>query len=152
MVDLVVRAAVLDDAAAIADVHRRARADYYATPVARGDDREAMWAAVIRQADRVTSVAEESDVVCGFISVHRGQDLELKAIYVAPERFGRGVGSRLYDVFVEQLEPGQAGLLEVWAGNRRAIGFYSRRGWLATSATREGPQGLDFVTYRLPAG
>lgn len=45
----------------------------------------------------------------------------------------------------------EVGVLEVWAGNQRAIDFYRRRGWRRTATERPGPQDRPFVTYELAA-
>ena len=150
-----IRSAVVTDNREIADVHRLARADYYGTPPDGDDDREAMWAHLLAQPRRTTYVAETADGVVGFMSALRRSDpvaeLKLTAMYVRPAHFGRGIGSRLHDAFEAERAHDEAGTLEVWARNRRAIDFYSRRGWAPTTQTRPGPQGADFVTYTLPA-
>ncbi|MFC6341240.1 GNAT family N-acetyltransferase [Nocardioides hankookensis] len=134
-------------------MHRQSRADYYGEPPVEGDDREAMWAHLLTQPERSTSVAESPESVVGFMSARRhpggAGELELTALYVLPNLYDQGIGSRLHDVFDTERGDDRVGLLEVWAGNRRAISFYERRGWEATVTTRPGPQGIDFVTYRL---
>ena len=150
---VLLRRAQRPDAFEIARVHRLSRASYYGAPPETDDDRETMWANLIGEQERLTYVAEESSALIGFMSAyHRDQPVaafELAAIYVLPDHHGRGVGSRLYEVFEDERLSTEAGLLEVWAGNTRAIEFYLRRGWTPTSNTRPGPQGLEFVTYRL---
>jgi ribosomal protein S18 acetylase RimI-like enzyme len=150
------RPAVLADAADIAAVHRLSRASYYGEAPDPEDDRAAMWAQLLTEASgdaRLTWVVEDKGGVVGFLSVRRPPEragtLELTAIYVRPENFGQGVGSRLYDVFVDARDGEEAGTLEVWAGNRQAIDFYRHRGWTATTSERPGPQGRPFVTYEL---
>lgn len=141
------------DVEEIAHVHRLSRAWYYGTEADPGDGREAMWAHLIAQPGRMIHVAERSDRVVGFMSAIRTEDLEatleLTALYVLPECVGVGVGPRLYEQFDAERRDADKGLLEVWSGNERATTFYVRRGWTPTTTTRPGPQGLDFVTYRL---
>jgi GNAT superfamily N-acetyltransferase len=153
MAEISVRAAVVTDAGAMARVHRLSRAQYYGVPPTDADDREEMWAHFIGDPDRTTYVACDADEVIAFVSAHRsgtsGDDLELIALYVLPTHVGRGIGSALHNRFLGLVEAGSSALLEVWAGNHGAIGFYRRRGWVPTSRTRPGPQELDFVTYRL---
>lgn len=148
-----VRRAELADVDQIAAVHRLSRADYYGIRPDEHDDRAAMWQHFLGEPNRITYVAEGSDEILAVMSAQRPADpvevLELSAVYVHPAHFGRGIGSRLYDVFDAERKPSEAGVLEVWAGNRRAIDFYERRGWTPTSTTRPGPQDLPFVTYRL---
>ena len=153
MAELELRPAQLTDHAGIAHMHRLSRADYYGVPVGP-DDRDAMWRHLLGEAERVTWVAEARTELVGFLSARHPSgpsgDVKLTALYVLPAQFGRGIGSSLHDLFAAQLAPGRTGILEVWAGNARAIGFYERRGWRPTTETRDGPQGIDFVTYRLP--
>ena len=40
-------------------------------------------------------------------------------------------------------------MLEVWAANTTAVGFYRRRGWRPTTTVREGPRDQPFVTWVL---
>ncbi|GAA4713222.1 GNAT family N-acetyltransferase [Nocardioides conyzicola] len=152
MADISLRPATPADAGQIAQVHRQSRADYYGEPPAE-DDREAMWVHLVAQPDRTTYLSERAGSVVAFISAHRlpGPEaaLELTALYVLPDLYGRGIGGRLHDVFDRERGNDRAGVLEVWAGNRRAITFYERRGWVPTDRTRPGPQDIDFVTYRL---
>jgi ribosomal protein S18 acetylase RimI-like enzyme len=155
MAEVSVRPAALDDAREIASVHRLSRADYYGVPSDPDDDREAMWAQFLAQPERVTFVAEASGAIVGFMSAQRvtsrAAELKMTAIYVHPSRYGSGIGSRLHDLFDGERASEEPGVLEVWAGNVRAIDFYRRRGWIPTSGARPGPQDIDFVTYRLPA-
>jgi GNAT superfamily N-acetyltransferase len=140
------------DAAAIAHVHRLSRAWYYGTEADPADDRQAMWDHLLGEPGRTTWVAEDDGTVVGFGSWTRTTTppvTRLEAMYVLPDRTGGGTGGRLHDQF-EADRGGDVGELEVWAGNERAIAFYLRRGWVATEASRPGPNGLDFVAYRLP--
>ncbi len=154
MAGVTLRRAVLADAREIASVHRVSRADYYGVPPEADDDREAMWAHFLVQQGRVTHVAQASGAVVGFMSALHLTDpaieVKLTALYVLPTHYGQGIGSLLHDTFLEGRGHDEPGVLEVWAANRRAVGFYERRGWLATATTRPGPQDVAFVTYRLP--
>jgi GNAT superfamily N-acetyltransferase len=153
MVEISTRHAALADAVQVASVHRLSRADYYGVSPAGDDDREAMWTSFLGQPRRTTYVAEAAGDLVGFMSAHHLTDtvLELAALYVLPSMYGQGVGTRLHDLFNGERGHGTSGALEVWAGNRRAIDFYRRRGWAVTATTRPGPQDLAFVTYQLPA-
>ena len=154
MTDVAVRVGTQSDVNEIAHVHRLSRAWYYGKPGDAADGREALWAHLMAEPERVTHVAESDGSVVGFISAIRVSEpvssLELTSLYVLPERADAGVGSQLYECFDTERRDGEEGCLEVWSGNSRAIAFYANRGWIATTATRPGPQGRDFVTYRLP--
>ena len=151
MEEISLRRALPGDAGSIALVHRLSRADYYGEAPVKGDDREAMWSHLLGQRDRDTYDAEMAGSIVGFMSAsHRPEpssEFELTALYVLPAVYNRGVGSGLYNLFEHERSPGTSGVLEVWAGNRRAIDFYLRRGWAPTTTSRPGPKGLDFVTY-----
>jgi len=156
MAEISLRRALLGDAASIARVHRLSRAVYYREPPVEDDDREAMWSHLLRQRDRDTYAAETAGSIVGFMSARHipgpPSEFELTALYVLPSEYNRGVGSRLYNLFDRERGHGTPGILEVWAGNPRAIDFYRRRGWVSTYTSRPGPQCVDFITYRLPAG
>ena len=74
--------------------------------------------------------------------------VELLSFYVDPDRFGSGIGSALYNRFIEIVPVGTAEF-EVWDGNDRAKSFYSRRGWRPTTRSRPGVAGKPFVTWTL---
>lgn len=144
------RAATVEDAAAIAAIHVASRAAYYGEhldPAEAARDREPMWRRLVAEGGRVTVVAEDEGLT-GFLHVRLGKTLELVSIYVLPEMFGRGIGSALHDRF-EEIRGGRPAELEVWDGNARAQAFYAARGWRATDRTRDGITGIPFVTWRL---
>lgn len=112
-----------------------------------------MWDSLLVQPERVTYLVESLEGVLGFISAARASEpfpaLEMTTLYVLPNLFGDGVGSRLHEAFDRERRQDEVGVLEVWAGNRRAIEFYVRRGWTASARTRPGPSQIDYVTYHL---
>ena len=69
----------------------------------------------------------------------------LAKLYVAPKAWGRGIGSMLHDVAVDQL--GTAGYQNLWLwvleGNHRARAMYERRGWTARPERRTDWPGSD---------
>jgi GNAT superfamily N-acetyltransferase len=65
-------------------------------------------------------VAEEAGVVVGFAAF---DDRQLHALYVLPERQGRGIGDRLLAA------AGPVEVLWVLDANARGRRFYERRGW-----------------------
>jgi ribosomal protein S18 acetylase RimI-like enzyme len=146
------RRAVRADAPAIAAVHRLSRAAYYGDAPADDDGREDMWRHLMGQSGAVTYVVEDDGEIVAFMSARRVDSpvkaLEMSALYVLPDRFGRGTGTRLHQVFESALRDDEVARLEVWEGNLRAIDFYRRHGWTATSVTRPGPHDKPFITYR----
>lgn len=77
----------------------------------------------------------------------------LNALYVLPDEWGSGVGSRLHDAAVEKLgELGAEARLWVLEANTRARRFYERRGWRLDGRERVvpfPPHPLD-VGYSIP--
>jgi tRNA (guanine37-N1)-methyltransferase len=57
-----------------------------------------------------------------------GAALEIRRLYVAPDRHGEGIGARLLDTALEDAGA-QPVLLDVWARNVRALKLYRGRGF-----------------------
>lgn len=155
-----IRAAVRDDAWAVARVHELARAAYYDVdpPVERDPERVAMWWSAIGDHRRATVlIVEDGDDVVGFQScgppIHEvplpGPVLELHALYVLPDHWGRGIASALHDRFLKRLAGGRTGILDVWEKNTRAIGFYEHRGWRRDGRSRPADDGTAYVGMSL---
>ncbi len=140
------------DAPAIASVHRLSRAAYYGDAPDEGDGREAMWEHLLGLGDVETYVVEDGGTIVAFLSARHVESpddaLEMSALYVLPDRFGGGTGSRLHKVFESARRDGEAARLEVWEGNTRAIEFYRRHGWTPTAVSRPGPHDTPYITYR----
>ena len=154
------RPALRDDAWAVARVHEIARAAYYGVdpPTERDPERVAMWWSAIGDHKRATVLlVEDGDPVVGFLSlgppIHElpfaGPLLELHALYVLPEHWEHGVGSRLHASFVKRLAGGRIGVLDVWEGNARAVAFYQRRGWRRVGRSRPAHHGTAYVGLSL---
>jgi ribosomal protein S18 acetylase RimI-like enzyme len=151
-----IRPACLEDASAVAHVHRESRSWYYQVLPDPGDGREAFWQGMLTDPQQSTYVAQEQGgSVVGFVSSKQpdrdGGPAKLDSLYVLPSHFAHGIGSALYRKFDDCERRGGPALLEVWSANSGAIAFYVRRGWVATSTERRGPEEQPFVTYRLPA-
>ena len=142
---LLVRPAVQEDAAAIAQVrvdawrttYRGIVPDAYLAAMSVPDN-AAYWARILAAGSPNASVfvATERDAVVGFAATNRrdpgklGFDAELAAIYLAASHQRRGVGRRLVAaVAAAQRARGATGLI-VWviANNRPARAFYEGLG------------------------
>lgn len=150
------RPACLEDASAVAHVHRESRSWYYQVSPDPGDGREVLWQGMLSDPQQSTYVAQDQGgSVVGFVSSKQpdrdGGPVKLDSLYVLPSHFAQGIGSALYRKFDACERRGVPALLEVWSANSRAIAFYVRRGWVATSTARPGPKEHPFVTYRLSA-
>jgi ribosomal protein S18 acetylase RimI-like enzyme len=159
---LLIRRAVLTDAAAILDVHTRARATYYRgylpdSVIAEQNRRDpALYEGIIGHPDRTTLCADLDGGVVGFLMIgpchHPEPDeqvaSQLYQIHVDPGRFQVGIGSALHEaaVAVWQAAEVAAARLWVWDFNARARAFYSRRGWLADG--QEDPDATRIGEHR----
>lgn len=67
---------------------------------------------------------------------------ELAALFVAPERWGTGVGSALLEAALDRLRTRGAATVTVWhlEGNDRALRFYARHGFSPDGARRAEPR------------
>jgi ribosomal protein S18 acetylase RimI-like enzyme len=120
-----IRRALPSDADAVADVWLAAFKSTYPFPPAHPDDDVRRWIRDELVPREETFVAVEPDgAVVGFMSLH---DDDLDHLYVRPDRFDRGIGSRFVDLAKER-RPGGLGLY-TFQVNARARRFYERRGF-----------------------
>lgn len=165
--EVVIRAAKVDDAAGIADVHVRSWQQAY-TGIVPDDylagldpaQRAPMWAENLRRGpdDHVlTWVAETDGRIVGFATLGPGRDedvrrgdREIYSIYLEPERWGQGVARDLMRTVVGEAGPNRI-LLWVLADNERAQHFYRRNGFEPDGVEKLAPVGgaeLLEVRYR----
>jgi GNAT superfamily N-acetyltransferase len=136
-----VRAATRDDADRCFEIQRDAELaanagvfppDRYPFP---DDDIRARWQRLV-EVGRVLVAGNDSRVV-GMVAFSPGI---LDALYVAPDEWGQGVGSRLHDDAVDALlDLGPDARLWVLAENHDARRFYERRGWKLDGGKRVVP-------------
>jgi GNAT superfamily N-acetyltransferase len=165
----VIRRARVQDAAALADINRRGWLVAYAHIVAAdmmraaGEDLEARWAEGLAGGDDAGEVwvatdADADAAAIGFVSVGSLRDAdarpgegELRAIYLAPETMGTGVGRELLARGERALARlgHTAATLWVFEENVRARRFYERNGWAPEPDSGPGPWGwAPSVRYR----
>ena len=122
---IVIRRAAPDDAGAVADVWLSSFKATYPFPPAYPDDDVRRWIRDEIVPREETFVAVEPDgTVVGFMSL---RDDDLDHLYVRPDRFERGIGSRLIDLAKERRPRGL--WLYTFQVNDRARAFYERRGF-----------------------
>jgi ribosomal protein S18 acetylase RimI-like enzyme len=138
---VIIRPARPDDARRLAEIHVETWRATYPGIVPRQvldalsvDDREALWRRWIPDPRTEVFVAEDGDLVVGFVSVGPSwtsdEDGELYAIYVVPSSHGSGAGQGLMDAAVEALaRRWEEAILWVATANPRARRFYERNGW-----------------------
>ena len=162
-----IRRAGVQDAAAVADINRRAWLFAYADIVPEQTMLDAAgaldehWAQRLAESDAAHPVMLATDgdeTPIGYVSVGPPRDLdahagdgELYAIYLMPEAVGTGVGHAL----MERAEAALAQLgyaaatLWVFEANARARRFYERHGWEAEPDSGPGPWGwARSIRYR----
>ena len=138
-----IREATPADASDIADVAKQAWYEVHAPIIGeelvaeflgRYYDTDSLRA-VAKSDERVTYVADHEDGVVGFVSGGPDEDerelLHLSRIYLLPEYWGEGIGSRLLDTFEQQaIEQGHSRIrLRVMVDNEQAVGFYESTGF-----------------------
>jgi ribosomal protein S18 acetylase RimI-like enzyme len=165
-----IRSATPVDARAIATIHVEAwRAAYrgivpdeYLDSLSI-DGRESASRQILLAADTSTWVAQESDAIVGWISAGPSRDTdadmsagEIWAVYVAPERWGKGVGRSLCQQVEEQLRTQGCVAVTLWVlkDNERALKFYQSNGFFldigATKEIERGGKTLSEVRFRKP--
>ena len=154
------RLSVPEDAEAIADIQvssfQVGLADVHpAEALATLDPapRVPLW----RERDALVAEDEDEHVIVGVAEVGPSDEERVGEIYrffVAPERWGEGVGQALMARALEQLRA--SGLLEallwVHADNRRARRFYEAGGWRLDGAEKEQEEfgrPVKVVLYRI---
>ena len=144
MAEIDVRAAVVEDAASILDVHVRARSSYYQgflpedELAAQNRRHVADYERMILSPRRTVRCTEISGQLVGFAVIgppyHPDPDpavtSELYQLHVDPAHFRRGIGSRLHDAALEVWRgTTDVARLWVWEFNERAQRFYQEHGW-----------------------
>jgi putative acetyltransferase len=118
----VIRAARAEDAAAVARIHREARAEAMPwLPVMHTPEEDLAYFATALEGEAF--VFEDAGEMLGYVVL---RDAELQHLYVAPDAQGRGVGSALFDMARRRRTAG----FELWVfrDNDRARAFYEARG------------------------
>ncbi|WP_037081201.1 GNAT family N-acetyltransferase [Pseudonocardia spinosispora] len=159
-----IRSATVQDAAGIAEVQVASWREAYRgllpaevldnlSPAHRGE----RWSSIL--ADEMprtaTFVATEADIV-GFASIGpcRGDhsDGELYALYLRPDRWRQGIGSRLHTAALAAMRDFGFADAILWAlvGNERAFSFYRRHDWREDGAERieHRPDGTELPEVR----
>lgn len=91
------------------------------------------------------SIAEIENKVVGFINVKdKGTIAELSAIYVLPEFQGKGIGTRLLNNALQNLDGVKEITVDVEKGNLAGENFYKSKGFKVVREYNE-----DFLGYNL---
>jgi ribosomal protein S18 acetylase RimI-like enzyme len=161
------RAATIDDVDALGALHVRAWQAAYAGMMPadflaglRSEDRAAMWRGWFADPGTAAlSVGVLDERVCGFVCFgpHASDDdeVEVYALNVDPDAWGRGVGTALLEHAVAVLESQHEGDAVLWvvAENERARRLYEAAGWAwdgGSSTDDVGGMPVTELRYRLP--
>jgi ribosomal protein S18 acetylase RimI-like enzyme len=137
-----IRAATLEDARAIAEVHvaswregyRGLMPDQYLAELSVAQ-RVALWETILSDGQTVVLVASGGgDPIAGFVAFNPEKG-EIGALYVDPPRLRSGVGTALLAAVHERLAGKPEIVLWVLDGNDAARAFYERHGYEADHAT-----------------
>jgi GNAT superfamily N-acetyltransferase len=125
-----VRRATAEDAAAVAEVFLSSFHATYEFPLAHTDDEVRGWIRDRLIPDREVWVADDDGRVVAMLALAAGW---VEQLYVAPDRLGAGIGSRLLELAKER----QPDALQLWTflANDRARRFYERHGFVAVETT-----------------
>jgi GNAT superfamily N-acetyltransferase len=129
-VTLRLRRATSADAAPVAELFLDSFHATYEFPLAHTDDEVRGWVRDELIPDSEAWVAIEADRVAALLVVAPGW---IEQLYVAPDRLGQGIGSRLVDLAKTRSPDG----LTLWTFqvNVRARRFYERHGFVAVELT-----------------
>ena len=145
-----IRAASLEDARAVAQVHVESWRSAYAGLLPDSvlaelsvDKREAFWRRILGTAERNAFVATDDGAVVGWVTSGPSRDedadahaMEVYGIYLLQKMWRRGVGRRLWRAAVGVLPPESPILVWVLEGNERACRFYEMLGGRLDGATK----------------
>ena len=140
-----VRIATPRDARGIADIHVRAWQVAYdgivPAPYLAGlstDERETMWNTILNKGTAQVCVAVQGDEMLGWICVGGSRDpdaqtrtAEVRAVYVDPNHWRRGVGRALWRMAMERSKSAGFSEVTLWVleANANSIAFYASLGF-----------------------
>jgi GNAT superfamily N-acetyltransferase len=165
-----VRKAKVEDASGIASVHVRswqvAYRGHMPDEFLDGRDvekRTNMWRELTLDPVKIIFVAEDSESnIEGFSALGPSRDAdanpstgEVSAIYVHPEKWGKGIGRALLSASIDQVRKREFDLVTLWVleANQRARSFYESFGFIHDGAIKDDDHWKRFavheVRYRL---
>jgi L-amino acid N-acyltransferase YncA len=158
------RHASVEDAAAIARIYVDAWGSAYANIVPDAylaglsiENRHTYYSQVIINGTIRILVASINGTVAGWAALGPDRDdadspaLEIQAIYVAPEHWGRGLGRALFDMIVSESETAGCHRLSLWvlAKNERGLRFYRALGFMKVAEKIIDIGGCQLVKWKL---
>ena len=156
-----VRSAEAEDVESIAALHLRSATTAYRGILPDGAEApalvtlEAEWHGTIVDPRTSVLVAQRDGAVVGVVVLQHASDqvmwAELRRLYVGPDAWRLGIGSRLHDSLLEIARERNVSTVSLWVleRNDRARRFYETRGWARVDgAFLEWPElGVREVRY-----
>jgi GNAT superfamily N-acetyltransferase len=105
-----------------------------------------MWTNIFNDPIETVYVAELSGQLIGFINYgpcfnkkHDESIKELRALYLCPEYFSKGIGSGLMEIVLQELNNSDCKRLTLWvlSSNKQALNFYHKMGFKLTGETQK---------------
>ncbi|MER5180588.1 GNAT family N-acetyltransferase [Streptomyces sp. NPDC002896] len=135
---LEIRAALPAEAAAVAELHVRARATYYPDGLPDdGVDWHAVWRGAVDRPDGHVLCAVRDSRLAAIASFRTPEGapadmVKLFQFHVDPDHWRTGIGTELHAACVEQwrADGKRTAVLDVHVDNQRAQAFYARQGWI----------------------
>ena len=118
------------------------------------------WQSILSDPENAVPVFEDDSQVVGFVSYGRCRDEdmdddkvgEIYAIYLLPDRWGKGFGAALMKGGLSRLAKLGYKFVSLWVltGNERAIRFYEQFGFQPEGKTKveRGPGGIELHEVR----
>ena len=159
--ELHIRAARVEEAADVADLHLRTAMQAYKdifpseAPPPSIEELRLAWRELVREQTVFVAVVDAEIVGVAVVGADPREPsaAHLSRVYVQPELSGRGIGTRLYGACLERIA--EAGFKEatLWVleRNARVREWYERLGWRPTGERKAvyEPGGIDDLRYRL---
>jgi ribosomal protein S18 acetylase RimI-like enzyme len=131
-----------------------------------GEKRTNMWHELTQDAEKIIFVAEDKECkIVGFSVAGPSRDAdanpstsEIVAIYVDPEKWGKGIGRTLLSASLDHIRKCAFDQVTLWVleANRRARSFYESFGFKHDGAIKDDDHWKNFavreIRYRLSLG
>lgn len=160
-----IRTAGPDDATAIAQVHVASWRAIYRNQMPNElldsldvENRVKRWSAIIASHPGETLVAEKDNRIVGFVNFGPDRDAptssmgEIRAIYLLEEYWRKGLGSRMLDTTINELQLHSFASVMIWVlqSNNNAINFYQKHGLQKDGLTKtETIDGFELNAVRM---
>lgn len=167
-----IRLAVLSDAPAMAEIHVRSWEAAYKDIIPaeyikkRSEKRPAQWQSILSQANDTRYIIEADGKPAGMVCAGEPQDdnvetlndsgidgsfYELQAMYLHPDFFRRGIGTKAMNFAIEKGRAAGKSYMILWVleDNKSAVEFYKACGFAADGAYKLYDYGKELKVIRM---